>query len=53
MNENQAFDFLKIAGHGSIIPRPYLPVLFSKKRGDRTMFCFDKCFFSKWQKFRI
>jgi hypothetical protein len=40
MSENQPFDFLKIAGHGSIIPKPYLLVLSSKKKEDRTMFCF-------------
>jgi hypothetical protein len=40
MSENQSFNFLKIAGHGSIIPRPYLPILSSKNREDRTMFCF-------------
>jgi hypothetical protein len=50
MNENQSFDFLKIVGHGYIIPRPYLPILSSKKREDRTVFCLGKCFFSKWQK---
>jgi hypothetical protein len=36
MNENWSFDFLKIVGHGSIIPRPYLPIFSSKKREDRT-----------------
>jgi hypothetical protein len=50
MNENQFFDFMKIAGHGSIIPRLYLPVLSSKKREDRTMFCFGKCFVFKMAK---
>jgi hypothetical protein len=47
MSENQSFDFLKIASHGSIIPRPYLPIFSSKKTEDRTMFCFSKCFFSE------
>jgi hypothetical protein len=37
-SENQPFHFLKIVGHGSIIP--YLPVLSSKKREDRTLLCF-------------
>jgi hypothetical protein len=36
MNENWSFDFLKIVGHGSIIPRPYLPIFSSQKREDRT-----------------
>jgi hypothetical protein len=31
MSENQSFDFLKIACHGYIISRPYLPVLFFEK----------------------
>jgi hypothetical protein len=53
MSENQSFYFLKIAGHGFIIPRPYLPILSSKIREDRTMFFFGKCFFSKWQNFKI
>jgi hypothetical protein len=45
MSENQPFDFLKMAGHGSIIPKPYLLVLSSKKKEDRTMFCFWQMFF--------
>ncbi len=28
-------------------------VLSSKKKEDRTVFCYGKCFFSKWQKFRF
>jgi hypothetical protein len=54
MSENRSFDFLKIVGHGSIIPKLYLLVLFTKKKEDRIiMFCFGKCFFSKWQKIKI
>jgi hypothetical protein len=53
MNENQSSNFLKIVNHGSIISKPYLLVLFSKKREYRTMFCFGKCWFSKWQKIRV
>jgi hypothetical protein len=49
-NENQSFDFLKIAGHGSIIRRPYLLVLSLRKREDKTVFCFGKCFFFKMAK---
>jgi hypothetical protein len=40
MSENQSFDFMKIVGHGSIIPRPYLLVISWKKREDRTNVCF-------------
>jgi hypothetical protein len=43
MNENRSFDFLKIAGHGSIIPRPYLPIFPLKKEKIEQMFCFDEC----------
>jgi hypothetical protein len=50
MSENQPFDFLKIAGHGSIIPKPYLLVLSSKKKEDRTMFCFWQMVFFKMEK---
>ncbi len=32
MIENWSFDFLKIAGHGSMMPRPYLPIFSSKRR---------------------
>jgi len=53
MSENQSFDFLKIVSHGSLIPKPYLSVLSLKKREDKTLFCFGKCCFSKWQKLRI
>ncbi len=45
MNENWSFDFLKIVGHGSIIPRPYLPIFSSRKREDRTNVLFWQMFF--------
>jgi hypothetical protein len=45
MNENQSFDFLKIVGHGSIIPIPYLLVFSSKKKEDRTNVLFWQMFF--------
>jgi hypothetical protein len=51
---NRSFDFLKIVGHGSILPRPYLPMFSSKRREDKTnVFFWQMFFFSlpKWQKF--
>jgi len=42
MNENRSFDFLKIAGHGSIIPRPYLSIFSLEKEKIEQMFCFGK-----------
>jgi hypothetical protein len=53
MSENQPFDFLKIAGHGSIIPKPYLLVLSLKKKEDRTMFFFQNGKFQDFKGFRM
>jgi hypothetical protein len=58
IRENQSFDFLKIAGHGSIIPRPYRPILSLKKRKDRTVFVLTNVFFqndknSGFKKFQL
>jgi hypothetical protein len=46
MSENQSFDFLKIVGHGSIIPRLYLLVLFWKKKKIEQCFVLANVFFS-------
>jgi len=57
MSENTSFHFLKIAGHGCMMPAPYLLIFSLKKREDKTKcFVLANVFFSflpKWQKFRI
>jgi hypothetical protein len=49
MSENRSFDFLKIAGHGSIMPRPYLPIFSSKRKEDKTHVLFWQMFFFFFQ----
>jgi len=53
MNENQSFDFLKIASHGSIIPRPYLLVFSSEKKENRILFVLANVFFQNGKNSRF
>jgi hypothetical protein len=45
MSENTSFHFLKIAGHGCMMPAPYLLIFSLKKREDKTNVLFWQMFF--------
>jgi len=56
MSENSSFHFLKIAGHGCMMPTPYLLIFSLERRKDKTNVLFWQMFsffLPKWQKFKI